>query len=148
MAARLTAAQARAAGINVPVSADRSAKTKSNIGKGKEAALGVQKWCRLAGLPVPTTEHPYRRFKFDLCWNDLAIAVEIQGGSWSKNGAHGFGENFARDCEKHNEAMLDGWTVLIVTYEHLKSGKAHDWIERAIKGAKTCAQHTGGNDAQ
>lgn len=72
-----------------------------------------------------------RRFRFDFAWPnyDQMLAVEVEGGTWS-NGRHTRGAGFAKDCEKYNEAALNGWHVIRVTRDHVKSGQALLWIER------------------
>jgi very-short-patch-repair endonuclease len=90
---------------------------------------------RAAKLPEPTLEHKFhatRKWRFDFAWPELKFAVECEGGHWT-NGRHTRGAGFAADSEKYNEAMLDGWRVLRVVSEHIKSGQALAWIERAIK---------------
>ena len=80
------------------------------------------------GFPSPRTEHvfhPGRRFRFDIAWPELFLAVEVEGGIFgkgercptcgqSKRGAHGSISGILRDIEKYNLAQMDGWTVLRV----------------------------------
>ena len=85
-------------------------------------------------LPDPETEHrfaPPRRWRLDLAWPQALLAVEIEGGIWT-NGRHTRGAGFLADCEKYNEATLLGWRILRVTREHIESGQALRWIERAL----------------
>lgn len=89
---------------------------------------------RASKLPDPVREyrfHPVRRFRFDFCWPDRLLAVEVDGGSWV-NGRHSRGTGIDSDCEKFALAMLDGWRVLRVTGTHIKSGQAIQWISRAL----------------
>lgn len=88
----------------------------------------------LAGLPKPTREarfHPTRRWRWDLCWPEQKVAVEIQGGVW-QSGRHTRGKGYTSDCEKLNEAQLLGWVVVWVTYDQIDSGQALNWIGRAL----------------
>lgn len=58
-------------------------------------------------LPVPEKEyvfHPTRKWRFDYVWNELNVAVEIQGGRFHRG-------NPAKDYEKLNEAQSLGWSV-------------------------------------
>lgn len=92
---------------------------------------------QLAGLPEPQREflfHRKRKWRFDLAWPDLLIAVEIEGGIWT-GGRHVRGEGYEADCEKYNEAQLDGWMVLRFTPGMIKRGKAAVLIEKAIRRA-------------
>lgn len=91
----------------------------------------------LAGLPKPQREflfHKKRKWRFDLAWPDLLIAVEVEGGIWT-GGRHVRGEGFEADCEKYNEAQLSGWMVLRFTPGMIKAGKAWPVIEKALRRA-------------
>jgi very-short-patch-repair endonuclease len=91
---------------------------------------------KMAGVPDPVEEfrfHPRRRFRFDFCWVDLKLALEVEGGAWT-GGRHVRGKGFIADLEKYNEALCLGWRVLRVTPQQLQSGKAAEWIMRAAKG--------------
>lgn len=92
---------------------------------------------QLAGLPQAQREflfHRKRKWRFDLAWPDLLIAVEVEGGIWV-GGRHVRGEGYEADCEKYNEAQLAGWMVLRFTPGMIKGGKAGDVIEKAIRKA-------------
>ncbi len=115
----------------------------STTRKGKPAAalfdygetLLIQ--LRLAGLPEPEREflfHRKRKWRFDLAWPELLIAVEVEGGIWV-GGRHVRGEGYEADCEKYNEAQLAGWMVLRFTPGMIKKGKAGEVIETAIRRA-------------
>lgn len=89
---------------------------------------------RAVGLPPPQREYrfaPPRRFRFDFCWPDRMLAVEVEGGTWTK-GRHTRPQGFANDCAKYNLATLNGWQVLRFTRDHIKSGEALDLIEQAL----------------
>ena len=57
--------------------------------------------------------HPVRRWRFDfvLLPVSLKIAIEVEGGVWSR-GRHTRGAGYIGDMEKYIEAALMGWTVL------------------------------------
>lgn len=76
--------------------------------------------------------HPERKWRFDLAWVEVRVAVEVHGGIHS-GGRHTRGAGFERDREKMNEAQLLGWLVLEVTGEQIRSGQALGWIERALE---------------
>lgn len=87
---------------------------------------------RALQLPTPQREyrfHPKRRWRFDLCWPTHKIACEVEGGVYAQ-GRHTRGKGFENDCEKYNEATLDGWRVLRVTTGQVNRGEAINWIER------------------
>lgn len=87
-----------------------------------------------AKIRQPETEyrfHPTRMWRFDLCWPDQMLAVEVQGGVWSR-GRHTRGQGYTNDCEKLNEAQILGWRVLYVTADQVNNGQALDWIQKAL----------------
>ena len=89
---------------------------------------------RAVGIPDPVREYkfdPKRRWRADFAWPELMLLVEVEGGIWT-NGRHTRGKGFEADCEKYNEAALDGWTVLRFTGTHIKDGRALQMIERAF----------------
>lgn len=91
---------------------------------------------KAVGLPAPVREHrvcPSRRFRFDLAWPEQRIACEIDGAVWV-NGRHSRGSGIQTDCDKACLAAIHGWKVLRVTTGMVKSGKALDFVERALKG--------------
>ena len=98
-------------------------------------ALAFQ--CRAAGLLLPVREWafwPGRRFRFDLAWPDQWVAVEVDGGAFV-GGRHTSGAGFRQDCVKLSEAAALGWRVLRVMPEHVTSGEALGWVQRALQVA-------------
>jgi hypothetical protein len=88
-----------------------------------------------AGLPPPIREYrfaPPRRWRFDLAWPSLRLALEIEGGTWT-GGRHVRGKGYERDCEKYNAAALAGWTVLRATTAMLHDGRALALLQQALK---------------
>lgn len=95
----------------------------------------------LFGVVAPQRDEEYgivdlegkpRRFRFDRAWRDLMLAVEVQGGTWSR-GAHGRPSNLERDAWKFALAALNGWTVIPVTSKMIASHKATALILRALE---------------
>jgi hypothetical protein len=77
-----------------------------------------------AGLPAPIVEYrfaPPRRWRFDLAWPSLRLALGIEGGTWS-GGRHVRGKGFERDAEKYNAAILASWRVLRLTTPGCNNG--------------------------
>jgi very-short-patch-repair endonuclease len=77
----------------------------------------------VCGLPAPVRQFkflPYRRFRFDFAWPDFKVFVEIEGGTWV-GGRHVRPTGYARDCEKYNEAALNGWVGLRFTSDMLRN---------------------------
>lgn len=88
----------------------------------------------LAHLPLPETQFkPFDTDKraFDFVWLDKTLLVEVQGGTWTK-GAHTRGKGYRRDVEKHNDAVLDGWTVLWFTSDMLDDESALDTLRKVL----------------
>ena len=105
-------------------------KQRSQVSK-----LAADTRMQLAGLPAWVTEHrfhPTRRWRFDYCWPELKIAVEVHGGTYT-NGRHTRGLGFTGDREKMNEAAICGWTVLEVTSAQVRSGQMRQWLDRIFE---------------
>lgn len=74
-------------------------------------------------FPDPVREyrfHPTRLWRFDFCWPDKKIAIELEGGVFS-NGGHSRGAGFTRDTEKYNQAVILGYRVLRYTVKNIYS---------------------------
>jgi len=82
--------------------------------KSELEATFAHYWALLVpDLPEPEREYrfaPPRRFRFDFAWPDKLIAVELEGGVWSR-GRHVRGKGYESDCEKYNLAQSLGWSV-------------------------------------
>lgn len=101
---------------------------------GERAAAVVSEWCREQGWPLPITEFlfaPPRRWRLDVAWVDLKVAIEFQGGVYSR-GRHTRPKGFAADCEKFSTAASMGWRVMPVTYGQLKDGRVLEWTKRVM----------------
>lgn len=69
--------------------------------------------CRAAGLPEPVAEYrfcPTRRWRLDYAWPELRVALEVEGGIWTR-GRHNRGTGFLRDMEKYNALAAAGWRL-------------------------------------
>ena len=67
-----------------------------------------------AGIPAPVAEHrfhPVRKWRFDFCWPEQKLALEIQGGLFVK-GRHSRGASMLKDYEKFNAAASMGWRLI------------------------------------
>jgi very-short-patch-repair endonuclease len=76
----------------------------------------VAAWFRECGLPEPVFEyrfHPTRKWRFDIAFPSAKVAVEVEGGVWTK-GRHTRPSGFRADMEKYNAAAVLGWRVLRV----------------------------------
>lgn len=78
--------------------------------------------CRASGWPMPLSEyrfHPLRRWRFDFAWPERMLALEIEGGIWTR-GRHVRGQGFLADLEKYNEAAIMGWRIIRLTPDQLR----------------------------
>jgi very-short-patch-repair endonuclease len=93
---------------------------------------------KAAGLPEPEREVcaiPGRKFRFDFCWREARLLVEINGGTFTR-GAHGRGCGISRDYTKANLAVVNNWRVLSFDTKQVKSGAALEVVEKFLRGEK------------
>lgn len=67
-------------------------------------------------VPPPCEEWIFaspRKFRFDYAWPEARLALEVEGGIFTKQ-AHGSITGILRDMEKYNLAAIHGWRVLRV----------------------------------
>jgi len=97
--------------------------------KSELEATFAQFWTLLAtDLPKPIREHRFhdkRKFRWDFCWPDKLVAVELQGGIWmrtksGRSAGHAYGKRMERDYEKLNLAQSLGWTTFYFTSSMLE----------------------------
>ena len=72
-----------------------------------------------------------RKFKFDFAYPELKIAIEIEGGVFTK-GAHGSISGILRDIEKYNLAVLNGWSVLRFLPDEMVKQNTYNIINQLI----------------
>ncbi len=87
---------------------------------------------RAMRLPTPEREFqfdPARKWRFDLCWPALKLAVECDGGQWTTGGGR---HATAADYDKMNSAILAGWRPLRFTGSQIKDGSAIQLLERVL----------------
>ncbi len=113
---------------------------KNTLMKGQRSKLEVTFYLQLmdAGLN-PVIEYVFhigRRFRFDFAWPELKLAVEIEGGTYSKKSRHTTGPGFHTDCEKYNLAELEGWTVLRFDCRMVNDFTALKTIRQALSTLK------------
>lgn len=89
-----------------------------------------------SGLPRPEVEHRFhatRKWRFDFCWPDQMVALEVEGGVFGPRiGRHTSPVGFHKDCDKYNAATVDGWRVLRVTSKHIQGGEVIPLLESAL----------------
>jgi hypothetical protein len=87
------------------------------------------------GLPEPDREVRFttkQAWRFDLAWKPQRVALEIDGGAYS-GGRHVRGKGFEQDCEKLNEALLEGWRPFRVTPQQIERDPAR--VEETLRRA-------------
>lgn len=80
-------------------------------------------------LPQPERQvkfHPARKWAWDFSWDfeDIKLAVEIQGGTWMEKGGHTSGSGIDKDYEKWRAAVRLGWKVLPYSTTDMKNAVA------------------------
>ena len=83
--------------------------------------------------------HPTRRWRFDIASEELMIAVEVEGGVWTR-GRHVRGSGFIEDAHKYCEAACLGWLVLRCPSDWVQTGEALRYVECAVKLRTQCTQ--------
>ncbi len=93
-----------------------------------------QTLCKAKRLPVPEREVTFdaeRRFRFDYAWGPWMVALEVNGGVWSR-GRHSRGAGQISDMAKLNLAQTKGWIVLQCTPQQLGTEPMIDTIRTAL----------------
>lgn len=73
---------------------------------------------------------PPRQWRFDYAIPDHRIALEVEGGVWTK-GRHTRPRGFLGDIEKYNRATLMGWRVFRCTPKTLLTAATLDMLREA-----------------
>lgn len=103
--------------------------------------------CIAHDLPIPEHEYqfaPPRKWRFDYAWvvnyegipqkiERVKLALEIQGGLFT-GGRHSRGPALLKEHEKLNTAVILGWRVLFCVPKDLETGKAFEWVKKALLG--------------
>ena len=91
---------------------------------------------RAARIPMWQEQYraiPGRKFAYDFAWLDKKVAVEVEGGTWSKEkSGHTSGKGYRANCQKYNLAQLNGWDVYRFTSDMIDSGEALATIIKAL----------------
>lgn len=75
--------------------------------------------------------HSERKWRFDFAFPEKKIAVELQGGTWSRGG-HARGSGIEKDCEKFSHAAILGWSIILADTNQVKNGQGIDWLIQAL----------------
>jgi very-short-patch-repair endonuclease len=87
------------------------------------------------GVPMPEREykfHPIRKWRVDFAWPGLKLAVEIEGGIWTR-GRHTRGVGVLGDMEKYNALASMGWRLLRFDGDAVMSGRAADEVAALVR---------------
>jgi hypothetical protein len=72
-----------------------------------------------------------RLWKFDFAWVEPKVAVEVEGGVFSRGAAskgHAGGAAYASNCEKYNVAQHQGWSVIRLSPDMLAPPSISRWL--------------------
>ena len=75
---------------------------------------------------------PPRRWRFDYAIVEQRIAVEVEGGVWTR-GRHTRGSGFLKDMDKYNAAAVEGWCVIRTPPDKLVSLETLDLLRKALE---------------
>lgn len=75
--------------------------------------------------------HPTRKWRFDYAIPEYKIALEVEGGVWTR-GRHIRPQGFLGDIEKYNAGTLLGWRIFRVTPDDLCRMKTLEMLKQAI----------------
>lgn len=78
---------------------------------------------------------PPRRWRFDYAMPSVKIALEVEGGVWTR-GRHTRPKGFLADMEKYNAAAAAGWKVLRTVPDELFTVQTLDLVKDAIRNDK------------
>jgi hypothetical protein len=93
--------------------------------------------CVIEGLPKPVAEYQFaaargRQWRFDWCWPDRKIALEVDGGLWNV-GRHQRPAGYRADMEKLNAAAALGWRIFRCEPTTLTSAPLLDLLREALR---------------
>jgi hypothetical protein len=74
----------------------------------------MQQFYAAEGIPGCVAEyrfHNERRWRFDYAWPAIMLAMEVEGGVWTR-GRHTRSGGFLADMEKYNSAAALGWRII------------------------------------
>jgi hypothetical protein len=119
--------------------AETSSRDGQEVGRVKKseiAKLAFPQFCIQNGIPEPELEYPFaqlkgRRWRFDFCWPDQNVALEVDGGVWT-HGRHTRGSGWLKDAEKLNTAASMGWRLLRCTPQQLCTPELLETLKQAL----------------
>lgn len=120
------------------------------------------KQIREAGLPEPVREYrfsPPRMWRWDICWPDKWLAIEVDGGTERRArkiggryyvliSGHNSIKGIEASFEKANEATLKGWRILRFNGTMIEDRRALTAIKRALNREETDGRDDGSDAAR
>ncbi len=86
--------------------------------------------CQLSTGCVPQHKfHPERKWRWDFCYPRYKLAIEVQGGTYTR-GRHSRGPGQRKDFEKISEGAILGWHIIIVDSKDVSQKLHIDRIQR------------------
>ena len=85
-------------------------------------------------IKIPTPEfqfHPIRKWRIDYAWVNEKIALEVEGGIYTR-GRHSRGKGMEGDMEKYNTLALMGWRIIRTTPTKLHQTETIKLINQII----------------
>lgn len=84
--------------------------------------------------------HPEVNWRFDFCWPERLVALEVQGGVFT-GGRHARPSGMIEDMRKFSEAAILGWRLILVSALEIRNGDALDRVKRALSdGGPPCTR--------
>jgi very-short-patch-repair endonuclease len=79
--------------------------------------------------------HPERKWRFDFAAPKPMVAIEIEGGVWTR-GRHSRGAGMVADMRKYNTATALGWKLIRVTPQIFEQdfGAVCKWVDGCLGG--------------
>lgn len=108
----------------IATSARRKGGERSDIEIDLQRQIEADPW-----LPTPEYDTPYligSRHRMDVLWRERRCGVEVQGH------VHRIKGRFKADMEKRALSLLQGWAILEVGGDEIRSGKAIEWIRALL----------------
>lgn len=98
----------------------------------------VGNWSLMGNGQMPahdTRFHPTRKWRFDFCWHSASVAVECEGGIWTR-GRHTRRKGFRSDVDKYNAATAMGFKIFRCTADMLRDDPYSfvEMVRKAIEG--------------
>lgn len=107
--------------------------------KAEREALEDELLRQIAGadLPAPLRQYRFaahlgRQFRFDFAWCAQRLAVEVDGGLFTRQPSHSSVEGIKRGMEKANLAVECGWRLLRFHTDDVGDGTAAATIARVL----------------